>query len=93
MDQDVANAIAALRMRLGQLESALGARDAGDAEQIVGRMRQALEGLQNVNQDQTQVIQDLVQQNQNQASQIATLKTAVQALVAWGRTVTPPFGG
>ena len=93
MDQDVANAIAGLRMRLGQLESALGARDAGDAEQIVARMRHALEGLQNVNQDQTQVIQDLLQQNQNQAAQIAALKTAVQALVIWARTVTPPFGG
>jgi len=80
-------------MRLGELESALGARNPADAQQVIKRLVHAVQGVSDANQNQTQVIQDLVDQNQNQAQALQQIKTTLQAIIAWGRTVTPPFGG
>ena len=93
MEQDTLRAIAEIRHEMGQLRSALGAGNADQAEQVIGKLVSVVRNIEDANQAQTAAIQALVQQNQNQAQDLLTIKAALQSIIAWGRTVTPPYGG
>lgn len=100
MDQDTLRAIAGIRLQLGMLRSALGAGNPAQAEEIIAKLIHAVEDIGGNQQADEGVIQQLVTSAQNQSAQISTIftdlgeiKTALQNIIAWGQTVTPPYAG
>lgn len=72
MDQNVVEQLADLRYQLGQLRSALGARNPEEAELVVGRMRHILE-----------VHDGQIQQGEQD---IRDMHAVLRDLVIWART-------